>query len=253
MNTLNSISTHEKETFVDTPAVQSSQLPTQIRTILDRMVVPELCPLFQKVRANIKKNEAAGQTLSDSELNARVEKTLALSIPGGALPCPLLTYPRAGATDLEWLDFLQKVPSDFGARVVFMALYARNTLVKTQITLDGNLKQMKQADIDSQVTKALESFAPLCPPDVADTRRAERANRATQGCALPEELTPQQIQDAVTDLLKKLVATKDSMLKAKGVDPAIDVRPLIEQANKAADALEIRKTQAESGTLFMSS
>jgi len=233
------------------------------------MAGPELCPLFQKVRENIRRNEATGQKLSDQELTSRVEKTLALGIPGGALPCPLFTYPRAGSSDLEWLDFLQKIPSDFGARVVFMALYARNQLVKTQITLDSNLKRMKNKDIKLLVSQATgeppeplteeeiaqdkQGFEPLCPPDVADTRRAERANKVKGACALPEDLSPQQIQEAVTELLKTLVATKDTTLKAKGVDPTIDIRPLIEQANKAAAALDVRKQQVEAGTLRLES
>jgi hypothetical protein len=264
MNTMNSFQqAKEKEGFATSENAPSS-IETQIRKILDPMAVPELCPLFESVRANMRKNEAAGQQISEQEITARVEKTLALAIPGGALPCPLLTYPKSGSTDLEWLDFLQKVPADFGARVVFMALYARNQLVKTQITLDGSLKRLKNKDIKTMVANALglppeplteteiqqdEAFVALCPPDVADTRRAEKANKQTAACALPEDMGPDQIQDAVTDFLKKIVATKDATLKSKGVDPTIDIKPIIAQAQKAAAVLDVRKSQAEAGTL----
>lgn len=269
MNTINITTNSTQNTKVlENFEVQQSGVETQIRKILDPMAVPELCPLFESVRANMRKNEAAGQQISEQEITARVEKTLDLAIPGGALPCPLLTYPKTGASDLEWLDFLQKVPADFGARVVFMALYARNQLVKTEITLAGNLKRLKNREIKSQVAKALglppepltqaeleqdsaEGFAALCPPDVADTRRAEKANKQAASCQLPEELSPQQIQDAITGFLKKIVATKDATLKAKGVDPAIDIKPIIAQAQKAASALDARKSQVEAGTLTM--
>lgn len=265
MNTMNSFQKAPtgKEGF-ESPSQSSVEL--SIRKILDSMAVPELCPLFETVRANMRKNEAAGQQISEQEVISRVEKTLSLAIPGGALPCPLFTYPRAGSSDLEWLDFLQKIPSNFGARVVFMALYARNQLVKTQITLDGNLKRLKNRDIKGLIAKALglqpeplteteiqqdEAFVALCPPDVADTRRAEKANKQSASCALPEEMTPQQIQDAITSLLKTLVATKTSMLKSKSVDPAIDIKPIIAQAQQAAAALDSKKSQVEAGTLAM--
>jgi hypothetical protein len=265
MNTMNGLQKSETtEGFQSGP----STVETQIRKILDPMAVPELCPLFESVRANMRKNEAAGQQLPEQEVTARVEKTLDLAIPGGALPCPLLTYPKAGASDLEWLDFLQRVPADFGARVVFMALYARNQLVKTQITLDGNLKRLKNRDIKSLIAKALglpaepltqteleqdsaEGFIALCPPDVADSRRAEKANKQAASCELPEEMNPQQIQDAITGFLKKIVATKEATLKAKGVDPQIDIRPIIKQAQEAAAILDVKKSQVEAGTLAM--
>jgi hypothetical protein len=148
-----------------------------------------------------------------------------------------------------------------------MALYARNQLVKTEITLGGNLKRLKNRDIKQQVAKATgeppepltqteleqdkEGFVALCPPDLADSRRAEKANKQRAACALPEDLSPQQIQDAITGLLKKIVATKDATLKAKGVDPAIDIKPVIAQAQKASAALDVRKSQVEAGTLTM--
>ena len=115
-----------------------SEIEIQIRKILDAMDSKGLCPLYKTIRTNMAKNEKAGQDISDQEVNKRVEAALALKIPGGALPCPLLTYPKAGSSDLEWLDFLQQVPSDFGARVVLMAIYAQGFLAdKEQILKDA--------------------------------------------------------------------------------------------------------------------
>ena len=258
-----------KEGFLDSQPAPESSVETQIRTILDPMAAPELCPLFEKVRANMSKNEAVGPTpIPPEEVTRRVEKALALAIPGGALPCPLLQYPKSGSTDLEWLDFLQKVPVDFGARVVFMALYARNTLVKTRINLEGQLARMKNRDIKVKIAKALgtvpeplteeekaqddaqEGFALLCPPTVADTRRAEKAAKGQEACALPEDLKPEEIQEAVTTLLKQIVAKKSLLLKEKGVDPTIDIRPILKQAQEAAGALDVKGKQAEAGTLL---
>lgn len=273
VNTFHALDPVKKEGFEDgKESAPASQIPLQIQTILDPMAKhgPELCALFDKVRANMAKNEAAGQNLPAEEISRRVEKALAVAIPGGALPCSpaLLQYPKPGSTDLEWLDFLQKVPVDFGARVVLMALYARNTLVKTQINLEGQLARLKNKDIKLKISKALgiapeplteeekqqdeasEGFAPLCPPTVADTRRAEKAAKAQQACTLPEDLSPKEIQESVTSLLKQLVAKRTLLLKEKGVDPNIDLAPILKQAKDAAGILDMKGKQAEAGTLM---
>jgi len=216
------------------------EIESQIRAILDPMNSEELCPLFKTIRANMIKNEKAGQDITDAEAAKRVEAELALKISGGALPCPLLTYPKAGSTDLEWLDFLQKVPSDFGARVVLMAVYAQGFLSTNETTLKLAL---------SGNGTPPEGFT-ICSPDVADSRRAEVAAKGTT-CTLPEDLTPAQIKEGVTALLKTLVANKTTILKSKKIDPTIDIKPLITQAKASAAYITQKSQQAQDGTLQM--
>lgn len=246
MNTLNNLTMKpfgKEEGFQSSQTSQQSPIELQIRTVLDPMAVPEVCPVFEKLRTNMRKNES-GTGLSPQEISAKVEKTLAIAIPGGALPCPLFTYPRAGSTDYEWLDFLQKLPSDFGARVVFMAIYAHEKLTKSLTDLNDALAGKPVA-----LQRTDEGFSTICPPDVAASRREAAKKQETASCTLPEDMSPAQIQDAVTDLLKKLVATKVSVLSAKGIDPNLDIRPLLTEANQAAQALETKANQAQAGTL----
>ena len=217
----------------------------QIRAVLDPMIVPEICPLYTTIRTNMKKNEMAGENgATAQEAEKRVEASLAIKIPGGALPCPLITYPRAGASELDWLDFIQKVPTDFGARVVFMAIYAKEFLADKEKILKDTLSG------DITVPMPEEGFV-VCTPDLADTRRAERSKKSAQSCTLPEDLTPAQIHEAIAVILKQLVSRKNTALKEKKIDPLIDILPLIKAATKSAAYINKKSEQAQSGTLQM--
>lgn len=242
MNSINSVYTKTvTETSIDGFA-DVSQIEVKIRAVLDEMDSKDLCPLFAVIRTNMIKNAKAGQDISDQEAAKRVEADLAIKIPGGALPCPLLTYPKTGSSDLEWLDFLQKVPSDFGARVVLMAVFAQGFLATTEQT-------MKLALSGNGTPPVAEGFA-ICSPDVADSRRAEKQNKGS-ACTLPEDLGPDQIKEAVTKLLKDLVGNKTTILKSKKIDPLIDIKPLITQAKVSAAYLSKKSEQAQNGDLEM--
>ena len=238
MNTINCVNVPQT---VDGFADVASQIEVQIRAVLDEMDSNELCPLFVVIRTNMMKNAKAGQDISDQEAAKRVEADLAIKIPGGALPCPLLTYPKAGSSDLEWLDFLQKVPRDFGARVVLMAVFAEGFLATTEQT-------MKLALSGNGTPPVAENFA-ICSPDVADSRRSEKQKDTT--CTLAEDLSPAQIQEAVTKLLKDLVGNKTTILKSKKIDPLIDIKPLIAKSKASAAYLSKKSEQAQSGNLQM--
>ena len=242
MNSINSVYTKVPTEISIDGFADVSQTEVQIRAVLDEMDSKDLCPLFAVIRTNMIKNAKAGQDISDQEAAKRVEADLAIKIPGGALPCPLLTYPKAGSSDLEWLDFLQKVPSDFGARVVLMAVFAQGFLATTEQT-------MKLALSGNGTPPVAESFA-ICSPDVADSRRAEKQHKGSS-CTLPEDLGPDQIKEAVTKLLKDLVGNKTTILESKKIDSLVDIKPLITQAKVSAAYLSKKAEQAQNGDLEM--
>jgi hypothetical protein len=228
-----------------TTATVISDIERQVRKVLDDLTVEEICPLYDTIRKNMKKNEMSGPTpATEAEANRKVEANLALKIPGGALPCPLLAYPRAGSTDLDWLDFVQKIPVDYGARIVFMAIFAQEYLGSTE-------KLMKDAlDGKGKIPPPEEGFI-VCSPDVIDSRKAEKLKKTQQACDMPEDLTPEQIKEAVTLVLKQLVAEKTTVLKRKQIDPQIDILPLIKDATKSAVYLNKKGKEAEEGNLQM--
>ena len=239
MNMVNSV--QKKEGFANETKVSAIEI--QIRKILNSMDSKGLCPLYKTIRTNMAKNEKAGQDISDQEVNKRVEAALALKIPGGALPCPLLTYPKAGSSDLEWLDFLQQVPSDFGARVVLMAIYAQGFLAdKEQILKDA---------LSGNGTPPISDGFTVCSPDVATSRRAEKKGKEGERCTLPEDLSAEDVEEAVTTLLKALVANKNTILKEKKINPNIDVEALIKKANISATYVNQKSEEAQSGSLQM--
>jgi len=243
MNFVNSTNTFYVEKFEDTP----STVEPQIRAVLDKLTNKDICVIYDKIRSNMAKNETAGPTgVSSTEAAKRVEANLAIKIPGGALKCPLFKYPKAGSTDLEWLSFLLTIPSDFGARIVFMAIFAKEYLAEVETTLKAALSG------NGEVPKfgLTEGFA-VCTPDVAATRRAEKAAKTQGICTLPEEMSKKEIEDAITELLKKLVSEKNTILKSKQIDPLININPLIASANKSLLYIDKKAQQAQDGSLAM--
>lgn len=250
MNTMYSVSSTVPKQVSSKEGFEVTSVANQVRAVLDPMTkgTEDLCKVYETIRKTMAKNEKAGQSISDAEVNKRVEKALNLKIPGGALPCyqtSLLQYPREGSSDLDWLDFLQKLPSDFGARVVFMAIYARDSLKQTA-------DSMKDALSGKGAPQSQDGFSDICPPDVAQTRRLENQKKANAGCKLPEDLGPEEIKEQITSLLQKLVATKTSILKAKDIDPLIQIKPLLDEAKVNQAYLEKSAADAESGNLVNS-
>jgi hypothetical protein len=247
MNQFN-IFSKKKEGFEDKPP--SSPLAPRIKAVLDPMVespevAKDLCSVFETVKKNMMKNEKTDKSLSDQEVERRVIKALTLKIPGGPLRCPLLQYPKDSATDIEWLTWLQTIPSDFGARIVLMANYANTTLENASTGLRNALSGKSNA-----ATMVTESFT-VCPPDVAATRRAEKAKQIqpqTQ-CTLPEDAKPEDIQEQVTLLLKTLVAQKNQILKENNIDPTTKISTLLQSAKTNQAYLEKQGKAAEEGTL----
>ena len=231
------------EEFSDAP--KQSDIERQIRKVLDDLT-EDICPIYTTIRTTMKKNEMSGPTpATAAEADRKVEANLALKIPGGALPCPLLQYPRSGASDLEWLDFVQKIPVDYGARIVFMAIFAKEYLGSTE-------QLMKDALSGKGKIPPEEGFV-VCSPDVIDSRKAEKLKnaKAQQACDMPEDLSPEQIKEAVTLILKQLVAEKTTILKKKQIDPQIDILPLIKDATKSANYLNQKGKEANEGNLQM--
>ncbi len=246
MNTMNVFS---KKTEGFTSETPKNPLSVQIKAVLDPMVAgaEDLCSVFNTVKSNMIKNEKTDSSISDQEAERRVINALTLKIPGGPLPCPLLQYPKDSSTDIEWLTWLQTIPSNFGARVVFMTIYTKDSLQNVTQELRDALQGKGNA-----ATAVTEPFA-VCPPDVAATRRAEKAkqgqDQAQNTCTLPEDAKPEDIQEQITSLLKKLVANKNQILKENNIDPNISLKPLLQEAKANQQYLEKQGKAAEAGTL----
>jgi hypothetical protein len=241
--------------FVDagvagTAASGTSLLAPKIRAVLEPMTASgdDLCALYDILRQTGIKNAKAGpgDPPSDAEAARKVEADFALKIPGGALPCPLLTYPKEGATDLDWLAFVQTIPKDFGARIVFMALYARDTLKEQLTTIKSSLGEGFRSLNVAYIGIADEGFQAICTPEAAASRKA---NALTASCTLPEDLSPQQIDQAATDLLKSLVVGKMNALNAKKISSSLNIAPIVKEALGYAAKLKEYSDKAQSGTL----
>jgi hypothetical protein len=247
-----------EEPFVDSGSMAKSEIAIEIRENLDKLAFytspdgsgsdgSRLCMVMSLIRMSMAENEAVGQNLSNAEISKRVETTLSTAIPGGVLPCPLLQYPSDSATDLEWLTWLQTVPTDFGARVVLMAVYA-------DVTITSVANKMKDALSGNINIPSLQGFVDVCTPTMSEKKRSELEEK---DCSLPESLTPAQIKEAVTKLLKKLVSEKERILaKTAKENPLtlgpIDVHTHIQNAIVAANYLNKQKQSLEAGTLTLS-
>jgi len=122
--------------------------------------------------------------------------TTAKTIPGGALSCPLVQYPSAGASDVEWLAWFQNIPPDFGARVVFMVLFADNTITPQKDV------------INEMITQGFED-TPVCTPElIAIRKQIDSAGK----CVMPADITGEQVSVSVDTIIRQLEDTKKKLL-----------------------------------------
>jgi hypothetical protein len=227
------------------------------------MDVDGLCDIYSNMRDFMKKNEIQSSRVSESEAIQRIEKTLAIKIPGGALPCPLLTYPPDGATDDAWFSFLQSVPIDFGSRVVFMILYAKKELKRRADNINAALngeKTMTDEEfekMDKDIEKAggniYESFTGLFPPTVADTRSMEKfmnpLRSLEEGFEEDKETPEEKLQRQVTTLLNTLTKTRNDTLRAKGISPTIDLAPYLSSAKESMKFIIDKQKKLNDGSI----
>jgi hypothetical protein len=140
---------------------------------------------------------------------------------------------------------VNKIPDDYGARIVFMAMYAKDFLGQNA----EDLKSALSGKPPESQGGGTEQFASICPPDVAASRREEALRKSKESCVLPETLSAEEIQEAITERLKVIVSTKTKSLQAKGINPTIDIIPIIKEAEKSAVYLNQKKMETEQGTL----
>ena len=154
-----------------------------------------LCEIFKGIRAAMMEKEERDDVKDKTIASKNVENKLANKIPGGALPCPLFTYPVGGSDDKAWLAWFQKIPVDFGARVIFMVIYA-----------DENITPQKQASQDAILT----GFEDICTPELLEMKtRNQKAN----SCIMPSDIKPEQIDKAVDEIINQLKTRRDNILK----------------------------------------
>ena len=238
----------------------SGSIPAQIKAVLDPMNAPSssLCPIYGNIRQMLTQNEVAINRVSEKEAASRVEKTLAMKIPGGAMQCPFFTYPPDTATDDDWIDFLTRIPSDFGARVVFMAMYAKKELNRRAANVRAGLKggkvtsdeEFNKMDEDSG-NSLYEDFTVLPPTlkPVENWADADDAEEEADKKLTPEEKLQKKRQKKVTALLEKLQTTRTTTLQGKGVSASIDINPIIAAAKQSNDYIVSMKAKAEDGSI----
>jgi len=256
------VSLHKKEGFTS-----KDTIPSQIRAVLDPMNIEDICNIYSVIREFMKKNEIALSHVSESEAILRVEKALAIKIPGGPLSCPLLKYPVEGATVDDWIAFLQTVPVDFGSRVVFMILYAKKELKRRVDNINAALKaEPTKTDaefdkMDQAIVMAggniYENFTGLFPPTVADTRSMEKSSRvldrfkdiATK--SLTDEIIVKKKNDQalVTKLLDAIINTRNTTLSGKGISPTIDLAPYLASAKESINIIAEKQQKINDGSI----
>lgn len=153
--------------------------------------------------------------------------TTAKNIPGGALSCPLVQYPSVGATDTEWLAWFQNIPPDFGARVVFMVLFADNTITP-----------QKDA-IEKMLTQGFENTAVCTPELLALKKQIDSAGK----CVMPADMTSEQVTTTVDTIIQQLEDTKKKLLTGT-VDAELLENPVALFANMKTRIANVKDAMA---------
>jgi hypothetical protein len=214
----------------ESPNPPQSEIQKSIRKTLDQLVLntspdgtptsdgSDLCGIFDNLRKSMAVSEKAKQVpidtilapgttkldlksqLSDAEVVRRVELNMAYEIPGGPLNCPLIQYPSAAQSDAEWVKWLQGLPRDLGARVIFMAVYADEKLA----SMYSNVQNTINTPVD-----ATESFIATTTPQL--TSVSQKNSQSTSNTN-PATMTPAELSDTVKSILDDMVAVKNSKI-----------------------------------------
>lgn len=215
------------------------QVATMVKTILGPYMDPRVCSIFLELRLKIIPTNSKTGSPTDSEAIEKTDKQLQLEIPGGPAPCPFPKLPADSADPKVWLEYVNALPRDILARILFTAEYCLRTL------------QQKQAEISSATAGSTQGFQPLCPPSLADTRRAEKAASSktltAATCVNPEELTPEQIGNQIQILLQDIQG-KSTQAYKKPLNPK-SLPAILNECEAIKQKLDGVKNQAQSGTL----
>jgi len=206
-----------------------SEIQASIRKTLDQLALntspdgtaisdgSDLCGIFDNLRKGMAVSEKAKQIpidavltpgtkqesksqLSDAEIVRRVEANMAYEIPGGPLNCPLIQYPSTGQSDADWVKWLQGLPRDFGARVIFMTVYADEKLA----SMYSNIQNVINTPLD-----VTESFITTTTPQlIAVTQKNSQSTSNTD----PTTMSPAELSDTVKLILDDMVAVKNSKI-----------------------------------------
>jgi hypothetical protein len=199
----------------------------------------KVCDYFVNLRDGMEKNEAKTYpSLAPSEISKRVDAALKIAIPGGPLPCPLLQYPVAGSTDVAWVTWLQNIPVDFGARVVFMIVYADEKITPTEKTL-------RDAAVE------IQAFVDICTPDL--TTLKEKSGKA-DSCVMPKDITPAQLDKTADTIISQLQAaaanTISKQLSLTNPNKIYeDMKMRVARTQKAIDYINSQRDMADKSGL----
>ena len=118
-------------TSLSVPSTSLSPAPStievQIRKALDPYLNADLCNVYKEIRSVIAQNIQGDTLTPTADTEKKVEAYLTTEITLPPLPCPVFTYPT-GKAELEWVNFLNALPTDIGARFVLMAIYAQREM-----------------------------------------------------------------------------------------------------------------------------
>jgi hypothetical protein len=185
-----------------------------------------LCEVFKGVRDAMMEKEDNDGVKDKTVASGNVEKKLAESIPGGALPCPLFTYPVAGSNDTVWLSWFQNIPTDFGARVVFMVIHADANITPQKEVAANVTSPDKIAEIEKNTEKKAEGFEDICTAELIDMKT--RMKKAIS-CVMPSNITPEQIKKTIDEIIIQLKSNRDKILKDT-------ITPVAPQLNSAGSS-----------------
>ena len=243
-------------------AAKSSVVEKKIRKALDPYLNSDLCEVYTELRKVLAQGIQGNELTPTADTLQKVNAYLTKELTTAPLPFPSFTYPT-GKAELEWVNFLNEVPTDIGAKFVLMSLFAQRELAfrakNVKLALNRSLPiPDSEKDADEKVriskkvllsafpTEGFDSIIGICPVSVQDTRRME-AKYA--GCKMPDDMTHEEIVQSVDNILQKMSADTKTILGQKFISPDIDVKPFIADAKKSSDYLKTMKAKSLDGSL----
>ena len=267
-------------------ATGTSEVEILIRKALDPYLKPEFCDAYTEIRSVVAQSIQGDSKPPTDDTLKKVDAYLAKELTVPVLQCPVFTYPTA-KSELEWLVFLNGLPTTIGASFMVMVVYAQGELefrannvrfaLEREPIIEDSLKEKaeqfrisKKITISSVAEDSLKEKAEkfrilkkLMNPSLAKAEGFEniigicpvtvqdtrRMEKKNAGCIMPEDMSHEEIVQSVVNILKKMESDKESILASKFISPDIDVSAFLKSATENSIYLKKMKAKALDGTL----
>lgn len=224
-----------REGFVDSDPV------SQWKAAIQNPNLDNVCSIYSEIYENQVKTEKGSppNEITEEQARERVDADFTKKCSLGVFSCTLYKKVKESKTLDSIYGDLEAVPDSFLAQAYETLTVCKAILTKTIAEIEDSISKIKIEGFDSP---------PICSAEAAKSRqsvikKSDPSNDPAR-CILPEEVTPEVKNAAITQKLQKI---KDALDKLQAKGESFDA--LYKECMTLKGKLAELKSKAESGTL----